>query len=252
MLAYHGVDRHPHAPAIFIVAGLVCVLLSACQTRAPQSDPRATDESRFVSEIGSLTRDVSRESARSSSQIDKLQQQLSQIEHDQVSSQTSLQSLERTLVELNTRIHTREYPPPDQTLQQEIVRLTESQIQMTSRIEALHEDLLKVQMELGQLKRAPDCCDRIRDFETRIHDLETKSSQPDPSKWIGNLISFIGIVVGVLVGTFITPYITRVADRRKYTLQTWESFLKMYPEIAAAQVSLRKPEELTSDTFAKV
>jgi hypothetical protein len=252
MLVYHGVDRRLQTPAAPLIAGLVCVLLSACQTHALQTDPRATGESRFAAEIESLTRDMARQSAESTSQIEKLQQQLSQIEHDQVSAQASLRSLERILVELNAQLHERKYPPSDPALQQEIVRLTELQIQMTSRIEGLHEDLLKVQMELVRLERTPDCCDRIRDFETRIHDLETKSNQPDPGKWIGNLISFFGILAGVVVGTFITPLITRQVDRRKYTLQTWESFLKMYPEIAAAQVSLSKPEELTSDTFAKV
>jgi hypothetical protein len=253
MLVYRGVDRRRQIPAASLIAGLVCVLLPACQTTHPlQTDPRATDESRFAAEIESLTRDMARQSAESTSQIEKLQQQLSQIEHDQVSAQASLQSLERTLAELNARLHERKYPPSDPVLQQEIARLIELQVQMTSRLDGLHEDLLKVQMELVRLEKAPDCCDRIRDFETRIHDLETKSNQPDPSKWIGDLISFVGIVVGVVLGTRITPLITRRADRRKYTLQTWESFLKMYPEIAAAQVSLSKPEELTSDSFAKV
>jgi prefoldin subunit 5 len=231
-------------------------VLPACQSQASRSEPKAADDARarLESELTGLAQELTRSSERSTAAIEGLRLRLDELDRSEQASRTSLASLERVIDELRADLHSESRRDQYSELKEEIRRLTETATQMASRIETLHEDLLKVQISLAEREKGSECCDRVRDLENRIHSLEDKQKkEPDSdSTWISNLLNGLGILVGVIVGTVISPLINRNVDRRKYTLQIWEAFVKMYPEIEAAQTLLRSPIGLNSTTLAKI
>jgi hypothetical protein len=248
--------RDGATPFFAFLASMGCIALSACQSQTLRSERNANDDTtaRLQSELIGFSQEMIRHSERSTAEVAELRLRLDELDRSEQASRTSLESIERVIGELRGELHSGRRRDESSELNEEIRRLTETELEISSRIEMLHEDLVKVQISPVERGRGSECCESVLDLENRVHSLEDKKKEDSGggTDWISHAISAVGILVAVALGAYISPVITRNADRRKYTLQTWEAFVKMYPEIEAAQSLLRNPLGLKSETLAKI
>jgi hypothetical protein len=241
----------PWAGQCALVATLI--LLAACVSHPRPLDDSSWRESqaRLEGAVGELSRNFDRFTDRASANSDKLQQRLEEQEKQAETSANALKLIEQAVASLAADLQRADRSTDG--LRREIRDVAVAEAQSAARIDDVRNDLMQLRtlLERQPAGYAPSESALLRDLMIRVEALE-KKQDTDWNKWLGNLISGLGLLVGVLLGVFITPWINRKSDRRKYTLQIWEQFVKMFPDIEAAQRILASPRELKADTFARV